>query len=192
VLQVTWLLTGVLLLGLWRSRAGWELALLFAGFFLIDWGYFAGSEILLRQQTIGKKALRLRVVSRFGGTPDVSRLVVRNLTRIVDLFVGVPAMALDPLARRLGDRLAGTLVIHDEGRPRLVLHRIPEGWGAGDVATVESLLERSGEMEAWRVERMARTVLETLTSRHPDFLAGLPADLAPVEALRRAFDARTS
>jgi uncharacterized RDD family membrane protein YckC len=191
VLQIAWLITGGLLFGFSRGRWGWGIALLVAGFFVIDWGYFAGSEIFLSQQTVGKKALKLRVVTRAGGTPDIPSLLLRNLTRMVDLLVGVPLMALDPLARRLGDRLAGTLVVHDSGVRRLALHRIPEGWRASDVAAVESLLERSAEMEPWRVERMARTVLETLQSRYPDFLQGAPGDLPPVERLRRLFDART-
>ncbi len=190
VLQIAWVLAAALFFGFFRGRWGWGLALFLTGFFVIDWGYFAGSEIFLNQQTIGKKALRLRVVTVAGGTPDASSLVVRNLTRVVDLFVGVPMMAFDPRARRLGDRLAGTLVVHDSGARKLALHRIPEGWGAGDVAAVESLLARSAEMEAFRVERMARTVLETLQSRHPAFLEGVPADLPPVERIRRAFDAR--
>jgi uncharacterized RDD family membrane protein YckC len=193
VLQLAWVFTGAVLLGFFRgNRWGWGMALLLAGFFVIDWGYFAGSEIFLAQQTLGKKALKLRVVTQAGGTPDISSLLLRNLTRMVDLLVGVPMMAFDPLSRRLGDRLGGTLVVHDEGVRRLTLHRLPEGWTAADIAAVESLLERSGEMEPWRVERMARMVLETLESRHPAFLQSVPGDLPPLERLRRLFDARTS
>lgn len=191
LLQVAWLITAILLFSVFKGgRFGWAFAAYLGGFFLIDWGYFAGSEILLGQQTLGKRALRLRVVSRDGGTPDVESLLVRNLIRIVDLFVGVPAMAVDPLARRLGDRLAGTLVVHDERGGSLVLHRIPDGWGAREIAVVESLLTRSREMEAWRVEKMARLIMETLSRQHPEFLAAVPEGLGPIDILWRAFDAR--
>ena len=193
LLQIAWFIAAASLFSLFRNgKWGWALAGYLGGFFLIDWGYFAGSEIWLGAQTLGKKALRLRVVTRDGGTPDTESLLVRNLVRIVDLLVGVPAMAMDPLARRLGDRLAGTLVIHDDSGGSLVLQRIPEGWGPREVAVVESLLARSREMEAWRVEKLARRVLETVARQHPEFLAGVPEGLAPIDALWRAFDARTS
>ena len=54
-------------------------------------------------------ALRLRVVTAEGGRPGASALLMRNLVRALDLVFGIPLMAVDPLSRRLGDRLAGTL-----------------------------------------------------------------------------------
>lgn len=67
--------------------------------------------------TVGKWALRLRVVGPDGRAPGLWRAALRNLLRLVD---GLPALSLlgivlvlrSPERARLGDRLAGTRVIH--------------------------------------------------------------------------------
>lgn len=188
VLQVAWVITFAVT-GSFTGGWTWAIAIYILGVFLIDWAYFAGSEILLHQQTLGKKAVRLRVVTREGGTPSVGSLLARNLTRAVDMLVGVPLIAFDPLGRRLGDRLAGTLVVHESARPSLLLRRVPEGWTARDIAAVEALLDRAGEMEPDRLERMAGRLLATIRQQHPEFLAGVDAGGSGIEVLRRAFRA---
>jgi uncharacterized RDD family membrane protein YckC len=79
------------------------------------WGYFILTEMIWNGQSIGKRRLGLRVV-RTGGRPvSVTASLVRNLLRIVDLFllVGVAIMIVDGRSRRLGDIAAGTLVIRE-------------------------------------------------------------------------------
>ncbi len=188
LIQIAWLIAFAVA-GSLKAGWTWGLALYIVGVFLIDWAYFAGSEILLHQQTPGKKAVRLRVVTSEGGTPSVGSLLARNLTRVVDMFVGIPMIALDPLGRRLGDRLAGTLVVHESARASLLLRRVPEGWTARDIAAVEALLDRTGEMEPDRLERLAGRLLETLRRQHPDFLAGFDDGGPAIAVLRRAFGA---
>ena len=188
-LQLAWVFTAFGSMKVAGERPGWAAAIYIVGIFVIDWGYFSGSEILFRQQTLGKRIVRLRVVTREGGTPSVGSLLVRNLTRPVDLLAGIPLIALDPLGRRLGDRLAGTLVVHEENRGAWMLRRLPEGWTPRDIAAVETLLERSGEMEPERVERMASRLVGILATRHPDFLSGIDRGGPSVEVLRRAFSA---
>src|SRR5262249_49634276 len=122
-----------------------------------------------------------------GGTPSVASLLVRNLVRWADLMVGVVLMALDPLGRRLGDRLAGTLVVHEVQRPVLIVSRVPEGWGASEISVVESLFEREPEMEPHRAEQLAQRLLESLRRLHPEFLAGIEQNGTALETLRRAF-----
>jgi len=175
-----------------RAGIGW---LVFAvGAFLLQWGYFAAFEIALGGRTPGKAAVGLRTVHRTGGAAGAGALVMRNLMRAVDLIVGAPMIAFDPLGRRLGDHLAGTLVVHDR-RPaaRPVLGRVPPSWGAREVALAESLLARAGELEGDRAERLARQLLGWLERDAPELLAaaGDPAyrRAAPVEALRRALAA---
>jgi uncharacterized RDD family membrane protein YckC len=186
-IQIVWLLAlgGSVILG--GARGWWSWGIYLVGVFLIDWGYFSASEILLSQQTLGKRAVALRVVTREGGTPSVSSLLLRNLVRWVDLTIGVVLIALDPLGRRLGDRLAGTLVVHEVQRPALIVSRIPEGWGASEISVVESLFEREPEMEAHRAEQLAQRLLETLRRLHPEFLAGIDQSGTALETLRRAF-----
>jgi len=186
-IQLVWaLIVGGSMLYL-RGRGAWAVGIYLLGFFLIDWGYFSASEIFFSQRTPGKRAVHLRVVTREGGTPSVGSLLIRNLVRLADLVVGVPLIALDPLGRRLGDRLAGTLVVHDAEHPAMILRRIPDGWGPSEIAVVESLLERSTEMEPARVENLSWRLLDALRRQHPGFLDGIEPGPTAVETLRRAF-----
>jgi uncharacterized RDD family membrane protein YckC len=188
VIQIVWVIVYFLIS---RGSAGgraWYLVLYLAGAFLLDWGYFAGTEILMRGRTFGKKAIGLRVVSRWGGTASAGALVTRNLLRVVDVVVGVPLMVVDPLSRRLGDRLAGTLVVHDRAAAdEPLLRRIPKGWQGSDVALVESLLRRAGDLEPARADAMAYRVIERIAREEPAFLEGASAGDGPLMTLRRAF-----
>jgi uncharacterized RDD family membrane protein YckC len=188
LLLLIWLLL-CSVLAVWVS-GGWGLAALVAGIFLIEWGYFAGMEIATGGRTLGKMALRLRVVTAEGAEPGPSSLLVRNLVRDVDYLVGVPLMAYDPLARRLGDRLAGTVVVHDR-RPQAVplLGRVPPGWGAREVAIAEGFLARSRELrDAAGRDEMARRLLARVERDAPELVAGLDRG-DPVRALRLALAA---
>ena len=135
----------------------------------------------------------LRAVARGGGSASAGALLTRNLLRIVDLVVGVPLMVLDPLSRRLGDRLAGTLVIYDRpaGKEPL-LRRIPRGWKAEDVALVESLLRRADDLESGRADELASRILARLDREDPSFLDGARAESGALQRLRRAFGLETA
>jgi uncharacterized RDD family membrane protein YckC len=156
------------------------------GFFLLEYGYFAGLEIYLDGQTPGKRAMDLRVVDQAGGRAEPRALLVRNVVRSVDLLVGVPLMAMDPLSRRVGDRLGGTLVVH-EARERggLLVRRVPRGWQARDVAVVESYFRRRHQLEPGRREQLARKLLDAVRRDDPDLLAA-SAGLQPEQALQQA------
>jgi len=190
VLLFLWLLL-CSILAMWVS-GGWGLAVGVAGIFLIEWGYFAGMEIATGGRTLGKMAVRLRVVTAEGAEPGAGSLLVRNVVRDVDYLVGVPLMAADPLARRLGDRLAGTLVVHEERQQSVLLGRVPPGWSAREVAIVESFLARAGELrDAATRDEMARLLLSRIERDAPELLAGLDESraAAPVGALRQALAA---
>ena len=167
---------------------GWVPAFLLGGLFLIHWGYFAGLEIAMGGRTLGKRALELRVVTAEGGSPGAGALLIRNLVRTIDLVAGVPLMAIDPLSRRLGDRLGGTLVVHDrplEAGP--VLGQVPPGWGARELAVVESFLVRAGTLEDKAlVRRMAESILDRIRRDAPDLLTDLDTGSDPVTAIRQA------
>ena len=190
-LAILWVIFSVLVLGaLSQALVG---VFLILGIFLLDWGYFAGFEIATGGRTPGKMALRLRVVTAEGGSPGPGALLMRNLVRSLDLIVGVPLMAFDPLSRRLGDRFAGTLVVHDRGdRGREVapvLGRVPPGWGPRELAAVESFLARARSLEdtAGAFE-MADRILDRIRRDAPELLAGV--DMRdPVAALRQALQA---
>ncbi|MET0553447.1 MAG: RDD family protein [Vicinamibacteria bacterium] len=168
----------------------WTVALFSLGFFALEYGYFAGVEALTGGRSLGKRALGLRVVSQLGGRASVGSLLVRNMVRLIDLFVGVWLVMFDPRARRLGDRLAGTLVVHERAPAAGVLvTRVPAGWSARDVGVVESLLRRTDTMDAERAQRMAQELLALVERDDAALLRDVPADLPPVERLRRAVGA---
>jgi uncharacterized RDD family membrane protein YckC len=174
-----------------RPAVGWwALAAFLVGMFVLEYGYFAGIEILRGGQTVGKWALDLRVVTREGARAGNAALLIRNAVRTIDLLVGVPLMAADPLARRLGDRLAGTLVIHTHApAEEVVLRRTPQGWTTEEAALLESFLRRAGELEGWRAERMARQLLEVIRRDDPALYAAVDPHLDAVQALRQAVEA---
>ena len=190
VVQIVWLFVAF---GAGRAtgEAVGTVVVYLGGAFAIDWAYFAGFEVALKGRTPGKKWIGLRVVTREGGTAGTSALLTRNLLRAVDVLVGVPMMAIDPLSRRLGDRLANTLVVHDRsGAEEPAARRIPRGWTSEDVAIVESLLRRAGDLEPGRADAMAQRILERLSREDPGFIEGHGAGDGPMMTLRRAFDVR--
>lgn len=166
----------------------WSPVFFIVGLFLLQWGYFAGFEIATGGRTPGKMALRLRVVTAEGGSAGAVAFLIRNLIRPVDLVFGVPLMAIDPLSRRLGDRLAGTLVVHDRDREAApVLGRVPPGWGARELAVVEAFLARAKSLDdtaaSWQ---MADRILARIRTDAPQLLAGVDTKSDPVAALRQA------
>jgi uncharacterized RDD family membrane protein YckC len=66
--------------------------------------------------TIGKLALGLRVAMADGSPLTLRAVLIRNILRLVDGFlfylVGAVLAWNSPLRQRLGDRVAGTVVVH--------------------------------------------------------------------------------
>ena len=86
--------------------------------FLVFWAYPIVLEAMWNGQTPGKRALSLRVVSANGAPVGWLAAITRNLLRTVDMLpvayaTGLVASLADPYGRRLGDMVAGTLVVHD-------------------------------------------------------------------------------
>ena len=87
--------------------------------FVLEWGYYVLFETIAGGRTIGKRALSLRVVKEGGYPIGFIDSVLRNLLRGADILpffyvVGLFAMAGDSRFRRIGDRVAGTLVVVEE------------------------------------------------------------------------------
>ena len=103
--------------------------------------YYVGSEALTGK-TIGKHAVGLCVVDESGGAIGLGQAVGRNLLRFVDAFffylVGAIAVWSSPKGQRIGDRAAGTVVVHDRGefresvRSRRPVYEPPESPPADD------------------------------------------------------------
>jgi uncharacterized RDD family membrane protein YckC len=87
--------------------------------FAIYWGYFAIFEILWKGQTPGKRYAGIRVIKESGRPINAFEAVGRNLMRAVDGMpgiygVGLVCMMCNRQSRRLGDFVAGTVVVHEK------------------------------------------------------------------------------
>jgi uncharacterized RDD family membrane protein YckC len=87
--------------------------------FAIYWGYFAIFEILWKGQTPGKRFAGIRVIKESGRPINAFEAVGRNLMRAVDGLpgiygVGLVCMMCNRQSRRLGDFVAGTVVVHEK------------------------------------------------------------------------------
>ncbi len=101
------------------SLSEWMLALLTIGGFLIYEAYFAFFEAIWNGQTPGKRLARLRVIRDDGRPIGAYDSIARNLLRIVDQLpgiyaVGIIAMLFSSQNKRLGDFVAGTVVVHEK------------------------------------------------------------------------------
>jgi uncharacterized membrane protein SpoIIM required for sporulation/uncharacterized RDD family membrane protein YckC len=87
--------------------------------FLLFWGYFLLFEVMLDGRTPGKRLMGIRVVMDTGHPLTFTAAAVRNLVRIVDMQplvtyqVGLGFVLFHPQNKRLGDIVAGTVVVRD-------------------------------------------------------------------------------
>ena len=94
-------------------------------------------EILLNGQSVGKKAFGIKVIAADGGQPSVSQYLIRWVFRLVDfpiwvvpaivtnalpwwcavfLFEGLACLLISPYSQRIGDLVAGTIIIETRTR----------------------------------------------------------------------------
>lgn len=107
-----------ILRGLTGIGSGWTDALTILAMFGIWYGYFTFFEALRDGQTPGKRMMGIRVVMETGHPVGAGAAVIRNLLRTADFLpppymLGAILVALHPRARRLGDLVAGTVVVRD-------------------------------------------------------------------------------
>jgi hypothetical protein len=127
-------------------------------------------EVWRHGQTPGKRALGLRVVNADGTPVTWLPSVVRNLLRVVDILPGVYSVGLvstlvDPHARRLGDIVAGTLVIHagelpaGQEVPAMEAIPLPLALAADEQAALVEFGERAGQLTVQRQEELANLLI---------------------------------
>ena len=97
----------------------WAAAIFLLCAFVLYSGYYALFEIFWNGQTPGKRLVRLRVISDSGRPVTVYEAVVRNLLRIIDQLpglyvVGIISVFLTARNKRVGDIVAGTVVVHEK------------------------------------------------------------------------------
>lgn len=102
-----------------RSTA-WIFAVLFLIQFAILWGYYVLFEALRDGQTPGKRLMRLRVVMDAGYSIPFSASAIRNIIRLLDMqpglvaAVGIVSIAASRSGKRIGDIIAGTMVVKEQ------------------------------------------------------------------------------
>jgi uncharacterized RDD family membrane protein YckC len=76
-------------------------------------GYFTICEVATGGRTPGKSAGQLRVLDISGAAPTAGQLLLRNVARIIDVGIGVGVVVMfwNSQSRRIGDLLAGTIVV---------------------------------------------------------------------------------
>jgi uncharacterized RDD family membrane protein YckC len=97
--------------------------------FCLYWGYFAFFEIWWQGGTPGKRVAGIRVIHQSGRPMTAIECIGRNLMRGIDILPGFYAtgfitMMCNAQNRRLGDFVAGTIVVHDKA-----LEIVSPSWG---------------------------------------------------------------
>lgn len=92
------------------------------GYFLVNWGYFVILEWRLGGQSLGKRAMGLRVISDNGVRLSLYQSAVRNLLRVLDnlplaYLLGGSVAMWSTRGKRLGDMAAGTFVVRERRLP---------------------------------------------------------------------------
>ena len=169
--------------------ASWGLAILILAQFVILWGYYVLFEGLMDGQTPGKRLHRLRVVREGGYSVSFGVSAVRNLVRMLDMqpgifyLVGLTSLFFTKRGRRLGDLVAGTIVVREEIRRSTTSARSRREQSTGAVALQTTLSEDefavlSRLVERWStLEPLRRAALSAQLAGR--FAAALPDDGRP-------------
>lgn len=110
------LLSNLTVDGLSDRLAQWLWAILSIASFGIYVGYFVIWETLWRGQTPGKKWTKIRVIRDNGKPERLPQAILRALLRPVDdlFFIGVFLIIFLSQEKRIGDLVAGTIVVQEE------------------------------------------------------------------------------
>ncbi|HEY2382383.1 MAG TPA: stage II sporulation protein M [Terriglobia bacterium] len=155
-----------------RSQAtgSWVLAVAVIAYFIVTWGYFLFFEALNNGQTPGKKWAGIRVVKDDGLPVGWRESALRNLVRVADTLpppacvVGALAILISKRGKRLGDLLAGTIVVVDIARLEPT-ERVSR-WGTTWILKAERGRVRTGIMAGGlRIEANSMQVIERFLAR---------------------------
>lgn len=155
-----------------RSQAAgsWVLATAVIVYFIVTWGYFLLYEALNNGQTPGKRWAGIRVVKDDGLPVGWRESALRNLVRVADILpppaciVGALAIMISKKGKRLGDLLAGTIVVVDIARLEPT-ERVSR-WGTTWILKAERGKARKGIMVGGRrIDANSIQVIERFLAR---------------------------
>lgn len=213
VLQLALLIGGILSVAWFADRAALDDGFLAAGVLLASVlayvGYPVLSELLLRGRSVGRLVMGTRVVRDDGGPVHVRQSVLRAVMAMFEIWSTTGAVALvcsviDRRSRRIGDLLAGTMVIQERMRThppqRIEVPLSLRDWAlAADVGRlplpllqdIRAFLPRAGQINAESRHQLSRDLLHrTLPHVAPAPPPGTPPEefLAAVLAERSRRD----
>ena len=199
------LLVGLVLLGIFviclilvggglADFGPYALAIGIVAAFLTLWCYPIFFELWMRGQTPGKRSLGIRVIQEGGFALTPSVVLARNLMRIVDFLpggygLGLLVMIFNRRYKRLGDFVAGTIVIRERkpagaAAPRLpTVTRIALGseeavaalrrggvhrLSTAQIQLIEDFLERRASMNPDARRRIGRQLADSVRSVVPE------------------------
>jgi uncharacterized RDD family membrane protein YckC len=165
-------------LGFFQAFSGVARAVLVAGVFFAQWVYWTACEVMFGGKTLGKRALRIRVARLDGSPPGVLESAVRNLCRAVDFlpalyFLGLMTALVGGRSQRLGDLLAGTVLVRD-GKVALPRYELPAAEAAGPPLSprqadlVRAFLQRAPTFDPDARRRLGRQILDRFGARLPE------------------------
>lgn len=163
------------------KSAIWGMAILVLFFFLLYFGYYAFFEIIWNGQTPGKRKAGIRVIKDSGRPLTPAESIARNLLRMVDWLpgfyaIGIASALLTKENKRLGDLVAGSLVVRESSFSGLKqvwqTARAPSVPGSAPLgaanltleesALIDSFLTRRAELDFDVRARMAEQILQRI------------------------------
>jgi uncharacterized RDD family membrane protein YckC len=192
----------------------WLVAAMVLFNFLLYWGYFALFEAFWNGQTPGKRLIKIRVIKDSGRQITLFEALARNLVRVIDMlppslyFVGLVSMLCNRRHQRLGDLVAGTIVIHERSTEQPLMGHNSRGITASvyqqpaptllrpgcfqppadaiarlrweDLNVIESFLARALDFDLLTRDQIARRIAASMFAK---MNLPLPAEQHPERAL---------
>lgn len=177
---VDWLLRVaiVFVVGIVFSASGIGQGLTLVIYFLMEWFYPVFFEVWRSGQTVGKKALHLKVINDDGTPITFAASLIRNLLRVVDFLpgfyvTGVIASLCNRQFKRLGDLAAGTVVVYTnpiQASPPLEAvgsRPVPEGFNTDEQRFLLTFAQRSSTMSPARQMELAQVLAPVVAPGDP-------------------------
>jgi uncharacterized RDD family membrane protein YckC len=194
------------------TAAKWFVAGIFLFYFLLYWGYYSLFEAFWNGQTPGKRLLKIRVIKDSGRQITLFEALARNLLRVVDMLpsfylIGVITMLCNREQKRLGDLVAGTIVVHERSDEQpLMSHNSrtftsalypqqletaqPVGvllpadgvarLDAGDLNVIDTFFSRALDLDLDKRAEIAGRIADRMSAK---MQVPLPVDVAPERVL---------
>ncbi|QQK77581.1 RDD family protein [Salicibibacter cibarius] len=162
--------TAILGDGLWSE---YVVAIGIVMVFFLNGLYFVLLEYFMRGQTVGKRMMALRTIQNQGQSMTLLSNLLRNFFRIIDFlplfyFLGAAVMLFHPRDKRIGDLVAGTVVVvetdGDRVRKKQKANKILQGYdGALPKLILSERTKQAISHEDWKLLYTYIRRLPTLT-----------------------------